>query len=235
VTTTITLDPALPRMSMDIDANLFRIAALAVLPHVEDLDEVPAINRIRIAVDDDILLSGTNRFSAVLVKISPEQLGDDWERPSEPWSIDLNPGDVAQVCKLFKPGKDQTINLRVDWRADGRVTFTDSSGLFDGKAFTIPTVGHPEDFPNLHALVQGVLMADRTATGIIGWPASNMRRFATTAALFDGVLQVEPMGKSFLVTCGPNVIGVMTAARNDDEATDHVAADRAAWLERITR
>lgn len=235
-TTTINVDAnTTPRHSATIDAGALIQALRGVLPHAGDEPEVVAVHRVRLDVrGDELQALATNRFTAAVVRVDGDGVveSDDLD----PWVVDLFPEDLATVAKMFKPGKDEQITLRIDQGQDDRVTITDVSGLFDGRAYTIPAVGHPEDFPRLRRLISQTMASDRGIVGTVTYTGDLLRRFAASAAAYNDKLHVEPTreNKPFVVTIGERFIGLLMPAASTDEVTHEQAKVRSDWWTRLT-
>jgi hypothetical protein len=223
-TITMDLDMAsalVPTQLVTVDAGLLLQALRAVLPHTDGTEDSPTIHRVRLDVlDHAIEALATSRYTAVLARLADEVMVDTGESELAV-SVDLLPGDLATIVKMFKPGKDEQITLRLDLHSDGRVTFTDVSGLFDGRAYTVPSVGHPEDFPDVRRLIRTAMDAKRGIVGTVTYTGDLLRRFAASSAAYNDCLHIEPTAdsKPFVVTVGDNFIGVLMPQRNSDEAT----------------
>lgn len=223
------------RNTLTIDAAAFRTAALAAHPHADDNPEAYRYHRVRMSVATEVSFAAANPYTAIVTRIDPGNVDPDFTPPDRAWRIDLHPVDLAAICKMFKPGKDEQLTLRVDEHLDGRVTFTDKSGLFDGRAYTVPTVGGGDDMPDVARLLRGHLTTERPRyTGAVAVGGESLRRFAATAAQYMGQVHFEPTSERvFLVNVGEDAIGVLVARSNDDEAADRVVTVRRDWLDRL--
>lgn len=225
----------LPRHSVTVDAAALIQAVRAVLPHAGDDPELPPVHRVRLDIRDTVIETlATNRFTAAVVRIDQEGVVES-DDPA-PWVVDLFPEDLATIAKMFKPGKDEEISLRIDLAADDRVTITDVSGLFDGRAYTIPSVGHPEDFPQLRRLFTDTMESERGVVGTVTYTGDLLRRFAASAAVYSDKLHVEPTreGKAFVVTVGEQFIGLLMPSASNDDITREQAKVRSDWWTRLT-
>lgn len=235
-TTTIDVDlDKIPRHSVTLDAQALVTAVRAVHPHTNGTEDFPGIHRIRVDITDGVLeLLATSRHTAVIARID----GDpalDFDAGDEPWTVDLFPGDLADIAKMFKPSKDEQLTLRIDFHKDDRVTVTDASGLFDGRAYTVPSVGHPEDFPNIRQTIANTMKAERGIVGTVTYTGELLRRFAASAGVYGDALHVEPTAENrpFVVTVGDNFIGLLMPQRNSEEITTEQAKVRSTWWTRL--
>lgn len=238
-TTTIDVDTLtdVPTNTVTVDAALLLQALRAVLPHADGTEELPIIHRVRLDVTDHAIEAlATSRYTAAIARLADDAMVDTGEI-AEAWTIDLFPSDLATVAKMFKPGKDEQITLRIDLRRDERVTFTDASGLFDGRAYTVPTVGHPEDYPDLRKLIADTMDSERGIVGTVTYTGDLLRRFASSSASYSDALHIEPTreGKAFIVTVGQNFIGLLMPQSNNDEASAEQRKVRSDWRALLPR
>lgn len=239
-TTTIDVDDLteVPRHTVTIDAGALLTLSRAVLPHTDGTEDQPDIHRVRLDVGDHLLEAiATSRYTCAVARIEDEALVDTSDHGDPHWTVDVYPADLAQVAKMFKPGKDEQITLRIDLRRDDRVTFTDASGLFDGRAYTIPSVGHPEDFPTVRRVITDAMNAKRGVVGTVTYTGDLLRRFAASAAAYTDALHLEPTAESrpFVVTVGEDFIGLLMPRRNEEGTTDEQRRVREAWQERLSQ
>lgn len=228
---------ATPKQTVTVDAGLFLQAVRAVLPHTDGTEELPTIHRVRLDVTDhEIQALATSQFTAAIARLADDSLVDTGAS-EEAWTIDLFPSDLAAVAKMFKPGKDEQITLRVDLQRDDRVTFTDVSGLFDGRAYTVPSIGNDLDFPDVRRFIADTMDAERGIVGTVTYTGDLLRRFASSAATYNDSLHIEPTsdGRPFVVTVGDNFIGLLMPRRNTDETTAEDRRVRDEWRALLPR
>ncbi len=239
-TTTVDVDQLteIPRHTVTIDAAALRTVLHAVIPHTDSTEDQPAIHRVRLDVGDgQVEALATSRYTCAIARIEDDALVDTAEHGDPQWTVDLYPEDLTAVAKMFKPGKDEQITLRIDLRRDDRVTFTDASGLFDGRAYTIPSVGHPEDFPNIRDVIASTMQAKRGVVGTVTYTGDLLRRFAASAAAYNDALHIEPTAESkpFVVTIAQDFIGLLMPRRNDESTSEEQQRVNVAWKDRLMR
>jgi hypothetical protein len=229
------------RHTVRVDTTALLTALRAVLPHVgpEDSD---VLHRVRVRVDDqggDMDVLAVNGYSLVVARVAgPDATtGRDGivDNRGPGFTVDLNPGDVANLIRLFKPGRDELPVMRLDVHSDGRVTCTDVSGLFDGRALTVPSVGTPERFPDVYRVLANAMTAERGVVGLASYTGRLLAAWARTAAVYDDGLILEPTApnKPFVVTVGAQCVGALMPRRHDDDP-EHAqnVAGRGHWLGR---
>ena len=189
------------------------------------------MHRVRLAVAGELHIIAGSRYSCVVVR-SDELIDYDGAM----WTVDLLPSDVMTIVKMFKPGKDDIITLRMDNADDNRVTVTDCSGLFDGRSVTIPAVGGGEDMPDYRRLVFDGLGRKVIARGATEFTGRFLRGFIASAAALSDVLTIEPTGTNaaFVVRVGDQLVGLLQPHRFDDERDRQLTDIRVDWLHRLT-
>lgn len=231
-TVTINADQLLnqtPLHSLQIDAGRLTTALRAILPHAGDDPEIPHFHRVRLtATDTHLHLTASNGYTAGLARVD-----ELIEAPAAEFDAELWPADLAVIAKMFKPGKDQVLTLRLDVHRDHRVTATDVSGLFDGRAYTVPTMKLDElDIARLIANQLAVINEGRSAVEI---SADVLRRFAATAVAYGQTLTVESTTDNgpYLVHIRDLFVGLLMPNRYDDERREEIGDEHMAWLERL--
>lgn len=211
------------RQTVTLDAGELVASLRAVLPHVGD----HPVDVVRLAFGPGRQqLSATCRYTAVIDHHESDVIEAD-----EPWSVLVSGADLAVVAKMFKPPKDERWSLRLDLAADGRLSITDCTGLFDGRAFTVPTVAE-EHYPDVVDLVTKYLWSGRSVVGAVSYTGDYLRAFAASAAVYGESLVVEPTmpRKPFVVAVGKRLIGLLQPI-NDDMET--VELPLGTWRERL--
>jgi len=209
----------------------------ATVPHAAPSDDEPVLHRVRVTFTDDhrVETEATNRFGCVIgqspLHVEREPSGD--LNAHTAWSVDLWPADCLTVAKMFKPGKDEQITLRVDLLSDNRVTFTDVA-LFDGRAYTVPVAAGGESFPPVRKLILSTLGIERTVVGTVTYTGHLLAAFVASAGVFGAPLHFEPTqeDKAFIVSIGDAMIGLLTPVRNTEGNTYGVYDE---WRSRLWR
>ncbi|MGH3477527.1 MAG: hypothetical protein ACRDQD_11870 [Nocardioidaceae bacterium] len=211
-------------------------AIAAIIPHAAD--DGPK-NRVRLHVGHDYLdLIAVSGYSCGVARIDGYAL--DVDPDDSDWYVDVSPVELALVAKLFKPPKDMQITLRIDVLKDGRVAFTDASGLDLGlgRAYTVPSVGGADKFPDVRNVILGHMNHPRAITGCVTYTGNNLKRFAATAAAYGLNVVVEPTNSNrpFIVTVGDKFVGALVPVRqeNADRPDRAVEKIRNEWRARLT-
>lgn len=236
VTLTITgpdslLGPIRTLVTVEVDATHLTNALRAALPHAGRNPEATAYERIQVHTrGDHLLVAATDGFTA-LVAVTPAL-----EPVAELVEFDVLPGDAKALAGLFKPPKDTTVTLRVDVTAN-HVTVNETA-LFDGRSLRVPRATPPEGGPPpVPAFVGRWLAADPAARELTVVTADLWRRFAVSAAVYDGVLAVEtrPGRGPLTITCGDRFAGLLMPRRSadDTDSDDELREQRDAWLDRL--
>jgi hypothetical protein len=238
--TAMILDHKRTLASVKVDARHLIRLLKGVVPHASPDPDEMSLHRVRLhfTTDDHMEAVAASRFTCVLAQedvFEPDDIRPGDTPPGDPWSIDLHPADIAVICKLFKPGKDEYISLRIDLLSDRRVAFTDVAGLFDGRSYTLPILPGGEDFPDVRNLIHTTMGMERSVVGTVTYTGDLLGRFAASAAVLGSQLHFQPTqeNKAFLVTIGESLIGLLMPARHDPENTDERTRVYDAWADRL--
>lgn len=241
-----------------------RQALSSVAPHADPDPDFPPLHRIRLQGDQagiNLTVTATNRYTAGHALVSVEDDSAD-EYAEEPFRVDMSPTNVKEILTLFKgkagagdePG--DTLRLDVD---DKHTRVTDTSGLFEGKALTLPRWPDETNFPDVPGLIARALarnddglagvtmtmtgdgdlfhgMAEALAhKGRLVADGTKVALFAAAAKAYEQPLVIEPTGegKALVISCGESFLGLLMPMRQDDEGDARHAAWRAAWLRRL--
>lgn len=222
-----------PLGSVRVGAEHLIPALKACLPHAATDPELPAVRRIRLTVNDGLMVWCTDRYTAAVAHIPADDLID---YDGSIWDGDLLPEDARLLVSMFTPGKDEQITLELTVTRD-QITAADVSGLFEGRVVTVPHPGGGESMPQIPALVRESLTTTRGKTApdshwVFG--GDHWRKFTTSAAVLKHPLVVEPGATErspFVVRLGKQFIGlVMPMVLEDNEAQRDI---RHEWIDRL--
>ena len=220
-------------MQFNVGTADLRRALKAVVPHAEPSNEVPTTHRVRVDVGPDhVTVSATQRYTighAVVWTL-------DFD--GQTGMFDLSPQDVKEILTLFHGKKDKgdepdyTVRIRVDAE---RVTITDVSGLFDGKALHLPRYPTDENYPNVVRIIQASLLRGREAADRLITSGKLHGLFGAASTAYGMPLVWDPAGEkgTLLVTCGKDFLGMLMPIRPDEETTADIERWHADWLARI--
>jgi hypothetical protein len=205
-------------------------ALTAVAPHVHTDPDITQLHRVRVASDGvNLTLTATNRYTVGHAIVSI----DDPDGTLE--DFDLTPTDAKELLALFKTSDDEQ-SLRNNIGSD-KVTFTDASGLFDGKALSLPRVGTEENYPHVPGIIASSLV--RAGAGIVSRLLTNgkyLGLFSAAVKAYDQPLAIETTETdttALVISCGESFIGLLMPMRPEEDQDTHLDAWRAAWLRRL--
>jgi len=220
-------------MQFNVGTADLRRALKAVAPHAETSNEVPTTHRLRVDVGaDHVTVSATNGYTighAVVWTL-------DFE--GEVGVFDLSPQDVKEILTLFHGKKDRgdepdyTVRITVD---SERVTITDVSGLFDGKALHLPRYPTDENFPDVVRLIQTSLLTGPEATTRLITSGKLHGLFGAASSAYEMPLVWDHAGDKgvLLVTCGKDFLGMLMPIRPDEAVLADIEKWHADWRARI--
>jgi hypothetical protein len=208
----------------------FHHALTAVTPHVEPDPDITQLHRIRVSSDgQNLTLTATNRYTvghAIVSIADPDGTLEDF---------DLTPTDAKELLALFKAVDDEQ-TLRIDIEST-KVTFTDASGLFDGKALSLPRIATDENYPNVPSVISSSLT--RAGSGAIGRLLTNgkyLGLFSAAVKAYSEPLAIEATETdttALVISCGESFIGLLMPMRPEEDQDAHLDAWRSAWLRRL--
>ena len=234
--------------TIDVPLVRLRSAIAAVVVHAEPTktgDEVSALSRVRIiAGASELFVVATNLTTSALAALTivedsrAERFGaDDGE-----FGVDISPGLIRDLFSTLRPRKadvdasDQLARLHF---TDEYLTATDVSGLWPGSQTRKPLLPFPSDYPDvvdaLAVALGGAGEAQAAKPLVANGGALALFRHAATA--YDRPLQFEATGpatsRGFVVWCGPDFVGHVSSAHNDDNSLGRRDAERRKHLERL--
>lgn len=230
-------------MRLYVQTDDLRQALQAVAPHAADpRDDVPVLARVRcVATPENLFVMATNRYTMGIAAVSVWD-HDGMTGSAQDDAFDLTGVQVKELLTLFHAAKQDDAgkgDLQIEVRPAGRdeLVVTDISGLFPGKALTMPGADADQGFPNLARLVEQTMSAGRAFSGILATNGRLLRLFGSAAQAYGMPLTLEPTSRakgSILVACGESFRGVlMPIGMDDDTLSDHAewTARWGTWLE----
>lgn len=225
-------EPDIALLTIEVDARKLTNALRAALPHVAADTENIALHRVQIhTAGPQLHVVTTDALTCIVAAVDLD------EACEELTAFDMLPGDAKTVVGLFKPSKDQVSTLRIDV-STRHITVTETA-LFDGRSLRVlrPPTSQAEGShgPNVRGLVGRWLAAEAHARDLTVVTADLWRRFAVSAAVYDGVLAVESRAGArgpLVITCRERFAGLLMPHRMED-GEDPVREDRDAWLNRL--
>ena len=206
----------------------------AVLPHVSrDKDDVLCQHiELRIAPTGDLLLSATDRYTAVVAVVSVVD-----NATGEASTCHLLASDAKNLVAMFKATADATDGQERVRLVAARETLQviDYSGLFAGKEAVWPAAPR-DDFPDVPALVRRIHGTPAAAgRGTVeAFAADHVARFGMSAKALHSEVSLRRVSSerpTFAVLCGEDLAGALMGARFNAEDND---ARRRAWEARLS-
>ena len=220
--------------TVTVGTNDLRAGLLAVAPHAGPDTDVPAIHRIRLHPDrHNVWVQATNRYTAALAIVSVE---DDTPDDQDPF--DLSPVDVQEILALFKPTKDgdeDGATIRID-AGDTHTTITDVSGLFPGKALTLPRYKTDDLFPDLPKLIHTQITADSNGTDHLVTNPKMLGLFQHAARAYKQPLEIETGtgdAGTLVIACGESFLGLLQPMKPGEDEAARLSEWRHDWLNRL--
>ncbi|MGY1945306.1 DNA translocase FtsK [Nocardia asiatica] len=216
----------------------FRHALTAVKVHASADDEVPAVHRLRLAVDpENVTVTATDHFTAALAIVSVWK--DATDHDPTPCTVDLLPDDIDKVLSIFKAGKEKgdqpEFLLRLHVTRE-HLTVTDCSGLIDGRAFKIPRL--PTDGGSLCGVPGWIASQhDSAATMLSDMVVGGefVARFKAAASAYGHPLEIEARSamRALLIRCGESFLGLMTPRTLDESDRGRLRDWADSWDRRL--
>ena len=219
-------------MILNLNTLDFRRAVASVVPHVHS-DPATGLGVLHFTVTaEHVYVQATNTASAGMAIVSV------WEHEGltgDPFAdhFDLDPSTAKELLAVFKAGKNQPDDaigdaLRITV-SPGEITFIDISGLFPGKAYSIPNGATTDVFPNLARVFWSAIAAERQVPARIVTNGKLLQLFAHAAASYKQPLAIEPTetNKRMLISCGDSFLGLLMPIRAEEG--DGLDADLTEW------
>jgi hypothetical protein len=221
-------------MNVTVETADLRAALRSVLPHVHPDKDYAQLHRVRLEVGpENVTVSATNRYTVGHALVS---LWDNTD--GELASVDLSPIDVKEILTLFHARKaghdepDDTLRIEAD---DEHLTVTDISGLFPGKALTLPRQPTEDNFPKVEEIIRTTLVRGKASTDRMITAGQMLGLFIQAAAAYGAQLVIDPAGNhgALLITCGESFIGLLMPQRPDDVQLAVINGWHRDWMTRI--
>lgn len=223
-------------LTVEVGTGDFRQALNSVRVHACADKDVPTIHRLRLAIGtENVTVTATDMYTAGLAVVSIW----DGPGPDKVVTVDLLPEDVAKVLMMHPGGKDKSdepeLMLRLDITAD-RVTITDSSGLVDGRALTIPRL--PTDGGTLCTIPDLVLKQHTSPAVVVSdmvVSGDAIARFKAASSAYGNALEIEAHSgaKALLVRCGESFLGLMMPRNLTANERDRMSEWSTGWDQRL--
>lgn len=228
-------------MIIDVNTNDLRQALQAVVPHVHSDEAFGSICNVHFDVtDENLYVQATNTASAALA------IASIWEHSgltgsAREDSFELSSTTVKELLAIFKASKNNPEDsigdaLRITV-TDESLHFLDVSGLFPGKAFTIPNSAAGGDYPNLPRMFLGALASDIDVPARIVTNGKLLQLFAHAASAYKEALTIEPTATKtrMLISCGESFLGLLMPIRAEDgdEISNDLNEWRTGWHNRL--
>ncbi|MGW0043450.1 hypothetical protein [Rhodococcus sp. NPDC003348] len=229
--------------SILVGTNDFRAGLASVLIHACTSDKLPSLCRVRIDIGpENVTITATDRFTAGLsiVSVVAHLNTSDREETDLPWVevIDLHVDDAKQILSVLKGGKDvgdePEFLLRIDSTPE-HVTITDSSGLIDGRALTLPRFDSDDAFPVIEQLIAKIHSGHPALLENVAFAGVYLARFKVASTSYKEPVHVEATttSRGLLIRCGESFLGAIMPIPRDKDADEKIAAWRDAWTRRL--
>ena len=207
-----------PIGEITIDGGRLCQALNAVIPHAGGED---GLEWLRIdAAGDTVTVYATDRYTIGMARIDGDAI---IESDHDVWTIDILADDAKLIAAIFKPGKDQVLNIRLRATTTD-CTVTDVSGFVHGRELSISATDGDSALNAIPRLVStAALAADQsviTSAQAALWVtnAYQWAKFVKSAQNYKGnpiAIEAHEPGKAFLVTIGERFIGLLMPVRTD--------------------
>ncbi len=231
----------------------FRQALQAVQPHrakVKTGDD-EAMFRVRLVFSAGwLFVMATNGSTAALGKCAlftdtRGALGH-LDPDDAPIVVDMMPAQIPLILAKFKPNQAESaanqlivVSLNLDPQ-DPFIKLTDQGGLWsNGWAEEYPIDPPAEAFPDVIDTVGKAAQrgAESTASKDLVTDPKLLALFAAAGKAYDSPVRIRAVGtpedRGFLVTCGPDFLGVISSKHGDDGGTKQRDAALLDWLNLI--
>ncbi|MGY4098075.1 DNA translocase FtsK [Nocardia sp. R16R-3T] len=200
--------------------------------------EVSSVHRIRFVLDtENVVVSATDMYTAGLAIASVLEHDDG---PGHyPCTVDVAPGDVGNILRIFKAGKEKDDSPEYELRLSvtpEHLTVTDCSGMVDGHSFQVPRL--PTDGGAL-CTIPGMLTRMRaselTALTDMSVRGEFLSRFAAASTAYGETLEIESRSanRALSVSCGESFLGAIMPRRLSDEDRIERREWSAGWDRRL--
>lgn len=212
-------------MKLDVKLQDLRQALQAVAPHAEKDPHLSATHRVHFsATPENLFVQATNRYTVgmSIASVWEHELSGSFEDDQ----FDLTPETVKELLVLFHSSgnKDELGDaLRIEVGQEDLV-FTDISGLFPGKSFTVPRTHVNDPFPNVPLMIEKAITSPKVLPDQLAAAGVYVGLFTKAAATYGESLILEATGSSraILVTCGESFTGLLMPVRFDPESDEAI-------------
>ena len=231
------------RDSITVPLLKLRQALMAVKPHAGGSKDLPTFRTVRLIPGPDrLFVTATDRRTIALADVPVESCTMGVLDP-----IDLDPEHVVKILAVHKLTGDKdmwpeyTVRISRDEKLH-EVTITDTSGMLDGEALTVPTLAPDATYPETEALIgQAVRFAQKAQEGRAGLihdrgiTEQAWVKIAAATKAYSETAWIQPhygatgghlilVGKRFAALAHP------VTSRDDEELTDLTPANwRTRW------
>lgn len=215
-----------------------RQALRSVAVHADQDKDSPVLQRIRFAIrGGNALVTATNRYTAGLAAVSVwDNTYDD-----DNTDLDLHPGQISEILAMFKSSGessddagDDDLRIRL---TDRYVTMTDTAGLFPGKEVTWPRLATEDQFPDIPALVAGMLAsAGSSNAAALHTSGKLLGLFKTASTVYDKPVVIEPTSAkhgALVLSVGESFLGLLMPLKPSEEQLAEQQEWRRGWERRL--
>jgi hypothetical protein len=226
-----------------------RNALRAVLPLSNPLitGDHDAEHRIRfVFLEHWVFVVASNGTGTALAKVAVNQDSRTIEFTAEdgPIIVDLTPRRARLILQQFKakpsdPDVGQLMEFGIDVTEE-TLTVSDIGGLWsEGESNRYPIEEPSDSFPDvIRITAQALAGVGATQVGkALVTDGRVLRLFEPASRVYEQPLQIEATGsaesRGFTVSCGPDFLGTLSSAHQDDDSLKKRNRHRMNWLELI--
>ncbi|MGQ7788737.1 hypothetical protein [Nesterenkonia sp. K-15-9-6] len=226
-------------MIVHVNTADFRRALQAVIPHAHD-DTSTGLAVVHFAATaDHVYVQASNGTTAGMAIASVWDHQDLTGDPDED-SFDLTVDAAKELLQVFRPKKkpenelDDQLSIQVDI---AKISVLDVSGLFPGKAWTIPNTATSENFPNLPRMFNDAMTGRPRVPEQIVASGKLLKLFSAASAAYKDALALEPTTRPqmMLISCSESFLGALMQVRveEDSDLARELKDHRAGWQNRL--
>lgn len=237
-TTETPADLGTVRTEIMVSTADLRQALRSVAVHASQDKDTPLLQRVRFAIrGGNALVTATNRYTAGLAAVSvwDNTYGDDNT------DLDLPVSQVGEILAMFKSkgessddAGDDDLRIRL---TDRYVTMTDTAGLFPGKEVTWPRLATEDQFPDIPALVAGMLAsAGSSNAAALHTSGRLLGLFKAASTVYDKPIVIEPTSAThgaLVLSVGESFLGLLMPLKPSEEDLAEQKEWRRGWEERL--
>lgn len=228
-------------MILDVNTKDLRQALQAVAPHVAKDNAYGSLTRIHVNVTDhNLYIQATNTASAALAIASVWESDGLVGDPNDD-AFELHADTVKELLTLFKPSgtapEDEIGDALRITITPKELHFLDVSGLFPGKAFTVPNAEPDTSYPNLPKMLFQALASEVNVPARIVTNGKLLQLFAHAASAYKQPLTIEPteLQSRMVISCGESFLGLLLPIKAEDgsEIANDLYGWRTGWYDRL--